>query len=117
MIVGSGSCWFISSVMLEFKPARLQFNLFLHGHKMAAPLPRIKSCIPVRKHRAAQGMSLMIEEDPPHLHLITKMRLLPTSGLVADLVFPKIKRSLLILKQMWGEVLPASWEKEEVNSA
>lgn len=72
VILGRGSCWFSSSMVLSLKSACLQFCSFPHGHKMAATLPRIKSCILVRKHRAAQGISLIREANPPQLHLIDK---------------------------------------------
>lgn len=68
VIAGSGLCWFSSTMMLELKSACLLF--YPHAHKMAAALPRIRSCIPVRKHRAAQGGSLIRVENPPRLHLI-----------------------------------------------
>lgn len=41
---------------------------------------------------------------------LTKVVLMPTLGLGAELMFPKIEGSLLIPKQMWGQILPFSKE-------
>ena len=68
--VGSSSCWFSSSKMLELKSACLQFYLSPHADKIAAEVSRIMSCIPVKKHGTAQCISLFREENTPCFHLI-----------------------------------------------